>query len=162
MALPIVLYSANSWLAYKIGERYYGGEHYAWCAPVFDGRTSSAGGWYLPPTSSPAEIYSGLREEVRRGDRHSAKIDQNKIGIIYGASVKRRTGIVSEKQEKEIALIVEAAERADFRPLLYVIPYPPVAHLVKEVHVKDRAHPLSSECVIEALDRKLFDVIEEL
>jgi hypothetical protein len=36
MADPLILYSVNSWLAYIINERYYGGEHFVWCAPVFD------------------------------------------------------------------------------------------------------------------------------
>ena len=121
--VPIVLYSANNWLSYAITERYYQGEHYVWCAPVFDARSRYAKDWHVPPTSSPFEIFKGLSEEVRRGDRHSAKIAQNKIGIIRGASFKRGAGKIAEAQEKEISAIVDTAETADFRPLLYVIPY---------------------------------------
>ena len=69
MAVPIVLYSANSWLSYVIAERYYHGEHYVWCTPAFDARSHFAQEWHVPPTSSPFEIYKSLSEEVRRGDR---------------------------------------------------------------------------------------------
>ncbi len=34
---PLVLYSANTLLAYKINETFYKGLHYVWCNPVFDG-----------------------------------------------------------------------------------------------------------------------------
>jgi hypothetical protein len=40
------------------------------------------------------------------------------------------------------------------------MPYDKVAHLLKNVPVADRAHPLSVEFVIEELPRNLFDVIE--
>src|SRR5271168_3001621 len=118
MAVPIVLYSANSWLSYVIAERYYHGEHYVWCTPAFDARSHFAQEWHVPPTSSPFEIYKSLSEEVRRGDRHSAKIAQNRIGIARGASVRRSAGMITEEQEKEITAIVDAAETGDFRPLI--------------------------------------------
>ena len=65
----------------------------------------------------------GFQKRFVGGDRHSAKIAQNKIGIIRGASFKRGAGKIAEAQEKEISAIVDTAETADFRPLLYVIPY---------------------------------------
>jgi hypothetical protein len=54
---------------------------------------------------------------------------------------------------------VATAQAADFMPLLYVIPYNAVTHLLREVPVSQRAHPLSEEFVIEALPGELFDVI---
>jgi hypothetical protein len=162
MATPIVLYSVNSWLAFSIAERYYSGQHYVWCAPIFDGRSPFTRSWFLPPTSSPAEIYSSLKEEVRRRDRHSAKIAQNRVGIVRGATIKKKAGVINDGQEAQIVSIVDAAELADFRPLVYVIPYHSVAHLAKEVPLVDKAHPLSAEWIIESLHRDLFDVIEEL
>jgi hypothetical protein len=160
MAVPIVLYSANSWLAYAIAERYFNGEHHVWCTPAFDARSPYARDWHVPPTSSPFEIYKSLAEEVRRGDRHSAKIAQNRIGIARGANVRRGAGLITEVEEKEIASIVDAAETADFRPLIYVIPYHLVAAEIKAVAVADRAHPLSAEYLLERLPRTSFDVIE--
>jgi hypothetical protein len=162
MAIPIVLYSATSWLAYTVAERYYGAKHFVWCAPVFDASSLYAREWHVPPTSSPSEIYKGLMEEVKRRDRHSAKIAQNKIGIIRGASVKRSAGVITKAQEKEIVAVVKAAETADFAPLLYVIPYQLVSKKLKMVPVAERAHPLSTEFIIPRLPRRCFDVIEIL
>ncbi len=68
--------------------------------------------------------------------------------------------MIDESQQKDIAAIVDAAERRDFAPLLYIIPAGPVAGLVREVPVGERAHPLSAEYIIEALPKKYFDVIE--
>ncbi|HTS34194.1 MAG TPA: hypothetical protein VMH04_00905 [Candidatus Solibacter sp.] len=116
--------------------------------------------YHVPPTSSPYEIYKGLYEEVSRGDRHSAGVARNKVGILRGASVKRGAGVISDAQEKEIASIIGSAETRDFKPLIYVIPYHLVAAQVTDVPVSDRAHPLSAEYVVESLQRGQFDVIE--
>jgi len=158
MPKPLILYSTNTWLSYIIAERYYRGEHYAWCTPYFDARALSAYNVTTPPTSTPSEIYRTLLEEVRRGDRHSMKIQENKIGILQGATYKRESGIITEQQEKDIATIVDIAETRDFKPLLYIIPYDYVTNIVKDVPVEDRAHPLSVEYIIECLPRNCFDV----
>jgi hypothetical protein len=156
---PVVLYSTNSWLAFNVAERYFGGEHYVWCTPYF--REQAAGPVYtVPPTSSPWEIYRSLYIEVAARDRHSTKIDQNKVGILKGAAIKKRHGIINDAQENEIKIVVDSAEKADFRPLLYVIPYHCVAGILTEVPVAERAHPLSVEYRIESLPRSCFDVIE--
>jgi hypothetical protein len=68
--------------------------------------------------------------------------------------------MITDAQEKEIEAIVHAAETADFRPLIYVIPYHLVAAEIKTVAVPDRAHPLSAEYLLERLQRQKFDVIE--
>jgi hypothetical protein len=116
----------------------------------------------VPPTSSPFEIYKGLFEEVSRGDRHSAAVARNKLGILRGASVKRSAGVITKSQEKEIASILDSAETRDFSPLIYVIPYHLVAAQVTNVPVSKRAHPLSTEYIVESLQRGQFDVIEVL
>jgi hypothetical protein len=162
MAKPLILYSTNSWLAYMIAEKFYGSEHFVWCTPVFDARSLSAYTASVPPTSCPAEIYRNLYEEVRRKDRHSVKIQENKAGIVRGAGMKNAAGDISAEALKEIGAIVEQAELADFKPLLYVIPFDPVAKLVKEVPVAKKAHPLSEEYTIERLPRLGFDILEFL
>lgn len=162
MTSPLLLYSANTWLAYMIAERYYGGEHYVWCTPYFDSRQLSPHATAVPPTSSPAEIYQSLYQEVARGDRHSSKIKENRIGILRGATVKKDQGVISEKQSLDIGAILDRAETRDFRPLIYVMPYVTVANRLAEVPIADRAHPLSVEYVIDRLPRGDFDVIEPL
>ena len=53
-----------------------------------------------------------------------------------------------------------AAEKQDFRPLIYVIPFEPVKSLVEMASLENRAHALSEEYIIERLPRELFDAIE--
>lgn len=80
MREPLLLYSTSTWLAYAIAERYYGGVHYAWCSPVYDGTTAESH-INIPPTSSPAEIYRLLLHEVSRGERHGKAIENNREGL---------------------------------------------------------------------------------
>jgi len=108
----------------------------------------------VPPTSSPLEVYRSLYEEVRRGDDHSAKIQDNKAGLLRGASFKRQHSVITEQEERDIAAIVDRAANRDFRPLLYVIPYGLVRSLLADVPVANRAHPLSREYVIADLPRE--------
>jgi len=111
---PLVLYSANTLLAYKINETFYKGLHYVWCTPVFDGRklTKLDGG--VPPSSSPLEIYETLRENVRRKDDHSLRIDANRTGIKRGAEKQRLQGAITLDQERSIHRIVDKAGHLDF------------------------------------------------
>jgi hypothetical protein len=157
--LPI-LYSTNTWLAYMIAQRYYKSEHYVWCTPFFDPRRSGGRDAAVPPTSSPFEVYCSLAEEVARRDRHSRKIEENRVGILRGANAKKQAGVIDEVQEKDIVSIVDQAEIPDFRPLMYVIPYSVVVDRMREPPLEDKAHPLSAEYVIDQLPRDLFDVIE--
>jgi hypothetical protein len=157
---PLVLYSANTWLAYMIAEKFYRSEHYVWCTPIFDPRRNGGRDTALPPTSSPLEVYGSLAAEVARSDRHSSKIKENRAGILRGASSKRGSGDIDVLQETEILSVVDLAVVADFRPVMYVIPYCGVADLVREPPPEDKAHPLSAEYIIDRLPRDLFDVIE--
>jgi hypothetical protein len=155
-----LLYSVNTWLAYNISVRYYGDVHYVWCSPVFSARNHPGHHATPPPTSCPSDIYHSLSEEVRRRDGHSAKIAENRSGLIEGARKKRSAGIITDDELREIEEIAAAANCADFRPLLYLIPFIGVSHLLKEVPVSKRAHPLSPEYIIEELPTELFDAIE--
>ncbi len=160
MNAPLVLYSTNTSLAFNIAQRYYDGLHYVWCAPYSESRAVPANvGGVLPPTSSPSDIFHNLWEEVQRGDLHSAAIERNKLGILKGVAFKLSAGVIDKNQAADINAILSLTQIADFKPLLYVIPYQPIAHLAKEVPVAQRAHPLSFEYTIEALPRAAFDVI---
>ncbi|HZE83884.1 MAG TPA: hypothetical protein VE035_06215 [Puia sp.] len=158
--MGLILYSTNTWLAYIISEKFYSGLHYVWCTPHAHTNNQTVIDTTTPPTSTPIEMFRALNQEVTRGDRHSAKIKENKLGVLRGAAIKRKQSIITEKEEEEIKEIVGNTETRDFRPLFYVIPYGKVEHLLRSVPVADRAHPLSVEYVIEELPRNLFDVIE--
>jgi hypothetical protein len=160
MEKPLILYSTNTWLAYRIAQRYYETEHYVWCTPYFDPRRAGDRDSAVPPTSSPFEVYCSLVEEVARRDRHSAKIKENRAGILRGANVKRQSGVIDAGQEKDIVSIVDLADFGDFRPLMYVIPYSEVIDRMREPPPEDKAHPLSEEYIIDRLPRPLFDIIE--
>ena len=159
---PLLLYSTNTWLAFMVAQTYYAAEHYVWCTPIFDARTVAAYDSFVPPTSSPAEIYRSLYEEVRRGDRHSAKILENKTGILRGAALKKKAGIIQAGDLKEITAMVGQSQIQDYRPLIYVIPFDRVVKRLKEVPVSRKAHPLSWEYTIERLPKNCFDVLELL
>ena len=160
MSEPILLYSAITSLAYQIAEAYYGDRHYVWCNRYFSARSvTSASGRTPPPTSLPFEIYHNLLREVQAGDRHSAKIAENKTGITRGASIKLTQQQITREQEREIHDIVQTAQISDFEPLMLIIPYMMVQPMVKVVPVGERANPLWIEYRIEALPRDCFDII---
>jgi hypothetical protein len=160
--MPTLLYSTNTWLAYTISQTYYGGEHYVWCSPHPNSRWLPVGLAPLPPSSSPGDLYLSLHADIRGGDLHSAKIGQNREGILRGARVKRAAGIISEGQFTDIDEIVATAGLRDFRPLLFVIPFAPVADRAEAVSLARRASLFHEEYTIERLPRPLFDVIELL
>lgn len=154
-----VLYSVNTWLAYNISRQFYRDLHYVWCSPVFDHRARPFTQAAPPPTSCPADMYFRLLAEVARRDKHSAKIAENRLGIVKGATIRRDQGLISDMEVTEITAIVDEANAEDFHPLLYVIPFDPIAAIVKEVPVAERAHPLSEEFIIADLPGDAFDVI---
>lgn len=159
---PTLLYSANTWLAYTISQTYYGGEHYVWCNPHLNSRWLPAGLAPLPPSSSPGDIYLVLHADIQGGDLHSAKIEQNRDGILRGAVIKRAAGIISERQQADIKGIVASSGLRDFRPLLFIISFGPIANRVEVVPLARRASLFHEEYTIERLPRALFDVIELL
>ena len=160
MTTPLILYSTCTWLAYKIAQVYYQDEHYVWCTPHFSADSLSLWESSMPPSSTPLDIYNAFREEVIRGDRHSANIDMNKAGILRGAYLKAKAKAITKKQQAEILTIVQKAELNDFRPLIFIIPYESVKNLIEDVPIDKRAHPLSIEFIIQRLPRNCFDVIQ--
>lgn len=154
---PLILYSTNSLLAYSIAEEFYQRTHYVWCSPFFlpPNRLAAA-----PPTAIPGEIYENLWQETSRNDRHSHFIKRNKIGILRGAEAKLAEGIIDEDQQSAITEIVSLATPADFRPVLYVIPYDRTKKIIEDVPPRERAHPLSKEFRIPRLPWNAFDALE--
>lgn len=159
MKEPLLLYSTNTWLAYAIAERYYDGVHFAWCSPVYDGTKADAH-VTIPPSSSPADLYRLLLDEVQRGEQHSAIREVKRKGLVRGAEAKLRDGVISAFEFSEIKDTIERSPPHDFRPVLYVIPYDRVRGTVVEVPLEERAHPFSIEFRVNPLPRNCFDVLE--
>jgi hypothetical protein len=156
---PLLLYSTNTWLAYAIAERYYGGVHFAWCSPVYDGAKADAH-VNIPPSSSPADIYRLLLDEVKRGEQHSAVLENKRQGLLRGADTRRREGMIGDSDFDQIRQTVETSPLNDFRPVLYVVPYERVRGTVVEAPVEERAHPSSIEYKVDPLPRDCFDMLE--
>jgi len=159
MKPPLLLYSTSTWLAYSVAEQFYGGIHFAWCSPVYDGRSADAH-VNIPPSSSPAALYHAMLEETRRGDQHGNAISQNRKGIYRGAQARQSQGLIGEQEVEEIRSSLDRTESRDFRPVLYIIPFDGVKESVTRVPVGERAHPMSVEYRIESLARASFDMIE--
>jgi hypothetical protein len=157
---PLLLYSTNTWLAYRINRDYYGDRHYVWCNRYFASQAVPGYGGVIPATASPYEVYRSLHAEVTSGDRHSAKISANRVGIKNGAALKQQAGVITPQQETDIMDIAEAADVRDFRPLMYLIPYSLVIALITVVPVAKRAHPMWMEYIIDSLPGDAFEIIE--
>ena len=156
---PLLLYSTNTWLAYAIAERYYGGVHFVWCSPVYDGTTAERH-VNIPPSSSPADLYRRLLDDTQRGEGHSNLLTNNRKGLRKGAEAKLLAGVITGAQQAEIEKMIETVDLRDFRPVLYVIPFERVRGMVVDVPVTERAHPMSVEYRVEALPRDHFDMLE--
>ena len=159
LSTKLFLYSTNSWLSFRIAELFYNNKHYVWCTPFFDGDMTASNQFSLPPSSTPKEIGICLTNDIKKQDRHSAKIESIKAGIIRGAGIKLSMGIITADENNEIQEIVNQSGFSDFRPLLYIIPVADVIKNLKVVSVSLRAHPLSEEYILEEMDRNVFDII---
>jgi hypothetical protein len=157
--MPLLLYSTNTLLAYHINQTYYGELHYVWCSAFFGVANIPSPYRPNPPSSSPQGIYETLLKAVENGDRHSEKIRLNRAGLRRGATFKHGQGDITNSQRLEILDKVRLAQIADFKPLLYVIPYAPVSGMLSTVPVRHRANPLSEEYIIARLPSTSFDII---
>jgi hypothetical protein len=154
---PLVLYSAITQLAYSLGQKYYRGLHYVWCAP-----RSETDRFALrnPASSDPLTIYWRLHQDVGDNDEHSSLIDGNRRGLLFGASVKEQQGVIDEPTRMRIEAVVTRALVGDFSPLLLVIPYASVSGIVKLADVSAAARASSEEYIIDRLPRDCFDVLQ--
>ncbi len=70
-------------------------------------------------------------------------------------------GVISDADKEEIFAIIQKAQIADFRPLIYVIPYQPVSQRVVRVAINDRAS-LQPEYIVKDLNVDEFEIIEPM
>jgi hypothetical protein len=156
----LLLYSTNTHLAFLLNEHYYRKKHWVWCNPYFDDDAATAAGFTSPPSSTPIELYQAYAEAVRRQDRHSPIIKQNRTNLMKGARAVLKAGVITQAQFANINAIVKKAQLDLFRPLIYVIPYAAVANKVVSVPVTGTASFFSPEFQIHSLDRSEFDIIK--
>jgi len=156
---PLVLYSANTLLAYRINEHFYGQSHFVWCNPFFSASAASRD-VQMPPSSTPCDICRTYLNDIARRDWHSASLRDHKTGLKKGMDSKLAGRVITDDQYRELDEIVSKASLDDFRPLLYIIPFAGVRKLVEAVSPLQRAHPFSREYVIRYLPRSRFDVLD--
>jgi hypothetical protein len=113
-----------------------------------------------PASSDPLSIYWRLHQDVSDGDEHSAQIDANRRGLLFGASVKEQQGIIDPSTRKRIEAVVTRAPIRDFSPLFLVIPYASVRGIVRTADVTATARATSEEYIIDGLPRSCFDVLQ--
>src|SRR5260370_36814075 len=73
------------------------------------------------------------------------------------ATFKHKVGAITNNQRLEILDKVRLSHFAEFKPLLYTIPFPLVRGIIRPVPIKHRANPLADEFIIEGLPRSSFD-----
>ncbi len=157
----LILYSVNCYLKYHIQEKYRGGVHYVWVSESYDSRSRVAPvtGPQPPPTSNPKDIYERLKLAVDEADEHDYKIIEQKGAIIARAIGWEAKGEISTSDKDEIVYIAENGPFKQWRPLIYVIPFAPVASRIETVPRGSRAG-LGPEYRIADLRRSEFDIIE--
>jgi hypothetical protein len=157
---PLVLYSANTQLAYRINEHFYGQSHFVWCNAFFSAPSPRSIDVEMPPSSTPCDICRNYLEDIARRDLHSRSLRDNRAGLQTGLKAKLAERVITEKQYRELKNIIVKSALDEFRPLLYVIPFEGVRDLVESVPPSQRAHPFSPEYRIERLPRSRFDVLD--
>jgi len=100
-----------------------------------------------------------LFEDIQRNDFHSYMIENNRKGIMKGASIKLANKIIDKKEYDEIETIVKKASLTEFLPQLSIIPLDPVKSRLIRVDPSLKAHPLSVEYILEDLNKDEFDLI---
>ncbi|MDO7848997.1 hypothetical protein Q5H92_21715 [Hymenobacter sp. M29] len=158
----MLFYSANSFLSLMINRRFYNGQHYIWCSPVFNPKTLDERDpmQNIAVSSSPHHIYLGYSDSVKSRDRHSDQIERNRRGIKKGAAAMLAEKKITDDDYQRIVFIVDNAEIADFKPMLYVIPANKVHSKLSMVPVSELANPMGEEYRIFDLQDGEFDAIE--
>lgn len=149
----LLLYSTNTELAYKIAKEYYNGTFFVWCTDAFDAALQ-------PGTSNPRTLCSRYLDQILKNDRHAVEINNNKAGILKGASEKLKQGVITQEQYNEISVRVAYAEKEAFYPIVFLIDRRAVRGRLDVVETKDAASAHSVEYIIKDLKWNEFEMIK--
>lgn len=149
----LLLYSTNTELAYKIAKEYYNGTFFVWCTDAFDAALQ-------PGTSNPRTLCSRYLDQILKNDRHAVEINNNKAGILKGASEKLQQGVITQEQYNEISVRVAYAEKEAFYPIVFLIDRRAVRGRLDVVETKDAASAHSVEYIIKDLKWNEFEMIK--
>ena len=156
-----LLYATYTDMKFRIQRDYRDDVHYVWCSEHFDAQTLGkyARGARTAPSSDPAAIYRRLAEDVEKSDLHSAKITSQRATLEKLAIDWAASGKISDDEKQEIIYLVNHAQIADWRPLLFIIPRHLVTGRLELVPMAQRASP-EKEYIIRDLKRFEFEIIE--
>lgn len=157
-----LLYSTNVFLKFQIQEQFCGEIHYVWCSENYDSKTLSvySVGALVGASSNPADIYRELKRDVDSKDKHSRKINAQKLTLNSLAVEWEIAGKISPTQKESILYLVKSADFSYWRPLLYVIPRTTeIEARLQEVEISRRAG-IGPEFIIEDLKRSEFEIVE--
>lgn len=157
-----LLYSTNPKIKLLINELYRNDTHYVWCGDCYDSKKSSAfsSSSLAAPSSDPFAIYCQLRSDVKAADRHSAKIQAQKLSLTALAAEWLAAGEITKEQAEDMTYLVSNADFSYWVPLLYVIPTAKVADRLHTVAANQRASLAVAEYIISDLHRSEFDILE--
>lgn len=147
-----ILYSTITELAYNIAVRYYNDVHFVWCTTAFDSITQ-------PGTSNPKTLCCRYIEQIYRHDRHAFEVNNNKAGILRGATNKLNNNIITQSQYDEICMRVKMAEPNMFIPIVLLINLNKVRNKCIPARQDESASIYSVEYKIESLYRDEFQAI---
>jgi hypothetical protein len=160
----LLFYSTNTFLAHYINEKYYNGVHFVWCSPVFDPTAferidvrSKIG-----ITSSPADIYKRLKEDISRDQKHSLHIREARTNLKRAVLIKQKELKFTKTTQRIIIEEIDDAPYDHFKPLIYLIPSKEVKKRIIEVPIMDKATTLGKEYQIHDLRKKEFEIIDNI
>jgi hypothetical protein len=155
------LYSTNPFIKYYIQREWRGDVHFVWCSEFFDSHRapSYSSAASVPASSNPLDIYRDLVGAVRGGDRHNAKINDQRQKLVSRAAQWHADGEIDESARDEIVWLATNAALDVWRPLIYLIPRHLVLSRAKPVPAALRAG-LGNEWTIEDLKGVEFEVME--
>lgn len=147
-------------MKHRISQEFVG-THRVWCSPVFDSaaHASYGPGGSSAASSDPASIYRSLLHDVKSSDTHSNEITRQKKGLRRLALQLRGNGTLTPERAAEMTVLISKAQIIDWRPLIYAIPFAPIASRVERVAAKHWAG-LEPEFIIPDLRQEEFVVIE--
>lgn len=158
MYIPIIYYSTNTTLAYRISERFYQGKHFVYLSPFFAENSDPL--FPNPPSSSPSILFERFSEEAKSNDHNAKLIQGNKTGLRKGVEERWKSKIITAEVREILVGIINESANSDFEPLLYIIPAEKVKDEIKTLKYDQKGHPFCEEYYIENLTRDKFDVIK--
>ncbi len=156
-----IYYSTVPYMKFYLQRNYFNDIHYVWASESFD---NSQAGAHTPaslvaPSSNPVDVFKDLQIAVTKRDRHSYKINEQKLSLKKIAVDKCAAGEITPQQRDDVIFTVDSADFEMWRPIIYLIPNTIDPARVHTVPMAQRAS-LGPEFIIKDLTSSDFDIID--